>query len=98
LYCFPCIKLTITRHLEAAALLLDTTKHHGPLIQGIPRVFLHTLPWTLVRYCPTDLTVQERTGYLKLTFDEVDEKNKFVGGEFLYSRTYLLSELVLFSA
>lgn len=41
------------------------------------------LPWTLVRYCPTNLTVQERTGYLQSTFDEVHEKIKFVGGEFL---------------
>ncbi|OAX31029.1 hypothetical protein K503DRAFT_788095, partial [Rhizopogon vinicolor AM-OR11-026] len=43
--------------------------------------FLHVPTWTSVRYCPSNLTAQERTTYLRTTFDEVDEKNGVcVGG------------------
>jgi hypothetical protein len=57
----------------SAALLLDPAKHQD--FEDDLESFLHVLTWTSVRYCPSNLTAQERTTYLRTTFDEVDEKN-----------------------
>ncbi|KAG1763736.1 hypothetical protein EV702DRAFT_1156666 [Suillus placidus] len=92
---------TGTWQFMSAALLLDPTKHQD--FEDDLESFLHVLTWTSIRYCPSNLTAQERTVYLSSTFDEVHEKNNvFVGGEVksgrLVKNTYLPSELITFSA
>jgi hypothetical protein len=84
----------------SAALLLDPAKHQD--FEDDLESFLHVLTWTSVRYCPSNLTAQERTTYLRTTFDEVDEKNGVCVGGLVKSgglglERYLPSELVSFS-
>jgi hypothetical protein len=85
----------------SAALLIDPTKHQD--FEDDLESFLHVLTWTPIRYCPSNLTAQERSSYLSLIFDEVHERNGvYVGGEVksgrLVKNKYLPSELVAFSA
>jgi hypothetical protein len=85
----------------SAALLSDPTKHQD--FEDDLESFLHVLTWTSLRYCPSNLTDQERSSHLSSIFDEVREKNGvYVGGGWksgcLVRNAYLPSELVAFSA
>jgi hypothetical protein len=85
----------------SGALLSDPTKHQD--FEDDLESFLHVLTWTSIRYCPSNLTDQERSSHLSLMFDEVHEKNGvYIGGGCkcggLVRNTYLPSELVAFSA
>ncbi|KAG2131428.1 uncharacterized protein EDB93DRAFT_1108121 [Suillus bovinus] len=71
---------TGTWQFMSAALLSDPTKHQD--FEDDLESFLHVLTWTAIRYCPSNLTAQERSSYLSLIFDEVQEKNGvYVGGD-----------------
>ncbi|KAG2108120.1 hypothetical protein BD769DRAFT_1366026, partial [Suillus cothurnatus] len=65
--------------------------------------FLYMLTWTSICYCLSNLTDQQCSSHLSLIFNEIHEKNGIYisggckcGG--LVRNTYLLSELVAFSA
>ncbi|KAG2115711.1 hypothetical protein BD769DRAFT_1363258 [Suillus cothurnatus] len=90
-----------TWQFMSGALLSDPTKHQD--FEDDLESFLHVLTWTSIRYCPSNLTDQERSSHLSLMFDEVHEKNGvYIGGGCkcggLVRNTYLPSELVAFSA
>ncbi|KAG1898025.1 uncharacterized protein F5891DRAFT_1240372 [Suillus fuscotomentosus] len=92
---------TGTWQFMSGALLSDPTKHQD--FEDDLESFLHVLTWTSIRYCPSNLTAQERSYRLSLIFEEVHETNGvYIGGDCkcggLVRNKYLPSELVAFSA